>query len=118
MRRKKVEEITKPTRYYSTKQEESVSKTLSIRRTSNSGATLFDKGDLSSDNCLFECKTKTKPTNQITIKKEWLEKNKMESITMNKEHSILVFNYGEDEPNYYILDEITFRKLFKQLENK
>lgn len=121
IRRKKIyfeDEEKKPTRYYSTKQEKALASSLSIRRTKNSGATLFDKGDLSSSNCLIECKTKVTPSKQITIHKEWLEKNKAESISMNKDHAILAFNFGEGEPNYFIIDEQTFKQVFHEIENE
>ena len=39
-------EIKKPTRYYSTKQEKKVASTFNGRQTKNSGATPFDSGDV------------------------------------------------------------------------
>ena len=39
----------KPTRYYSKKQEDQVAKSLGGKTTKNSGATLFQKGDLTLD---------------------------------------------------------------------
>jgi hypothetical protein len=33
---------------------------------------------------LIECKTKTSPSNSISIKKEWIEKNKQEMVFMGK----------------------------------
>ena len=63
----------KPTRFYSKKQEDKVAKSLGGRRNLNSGATMFDKGDVSLDNWLLECKTKTTPSESISIKKEWIQ---------------------------------------------
>jgi hypothetical protein len=45
-----------PTRYYSKKQEESVAKATGGRRSKNSGATMFDKSDVSTDKFNLECK--------------------------------------------------------------
>jgi hypothetical protein len=45
---------------------------------------------------------------QISIKKEWLEKNSNEAIFMGKKYSALTFNFGPDEDNYYIIDEYLF----------
>ena len=110
---------SKPTRYYSTKQEKQVAKTLGGTRTKNSGATMFQKGDLTTDDWLIECKTKMSPSESMSIKKEWLEKNLKESLFMGKKYNALAFNFGPDESNYYIIDEQTFQCLVELLkENK
>ena len=111
--------ITKPTRYYSKKQENKIAKEVNGRRTANSGATAFQKGDVIADDFLIECKTTTINKASFSIKKEWLEKNEEEAFAMGKTHSALAFNFGEDEPNYYVLNEKQFkeyRELLK-LEN-
>ena len=107
----------KPTRYYSKKQETTVAKSLGGKTTKNSGATLFQKGDLTLDNWLIEAKTKTSHSESMSIKKEWLEKNLSESLFMGKKHNALVFNFGPDEPNYYIIDENLFKDLVYYLDN-
>lgn len=105
----------KPTRWYSSKQEKEVAKTLGGKCTSNSGATDFGgKGDILLDNFLLECKTKTTPSNSISIKKEWFEKNTREAVFMGKPYSALVFNFGPGGENYYIINE----ELFEILTNK
>ena len=110
---------SKPTRYYSTRQEKQVAKTLGGTRTKNSGATMFQKGDLTTDDWLIECKTKMSPSESMSIKKEWLEKNLKESLFMGKKYNALAFNFGPDESNYYIIDEQTFQCLVELLkENK
>lgn len=110
---------SKPTRYYSTKQEKQVAKTLGGTRTKNSGATMFQKGDLTTDDWLIECKTKMSSSESMSIKKEWLEKNLKESLFMGKKYNALAFNFGPDESNYYIIDEQTFQCLVELLkENK
>ena len=60
----------KPTRYYSSKQENKVSKTIGAKITKNSGATMFSKGDLLTDQWLLECKTQTRNKDSFTLKKE------------------------------------------------
>ncbi len=101
----------KPTRYFSSKQEKALAKKLKSTNAKvqpNSGATLFKKGDVVDDNWLFECKTTTKKRKSFSIKEEWFLKNSTEKVITQKEYSALVFSYGPDEPNYYVLDENTF----------
>jgi hypothetical protein len=57
---------------------------------------------------LLECKTKTSPSESISIKKEWLAKNESERVFMGKKYSAIAFNFGPDENNYYIIDEFLF----------
>lgn len=101
----------KPTRYYSNKQEKSVAKTLGGQQTPNSGATPWVKGDVTTDNWLIECKTRTSEVDSMSIKKEWLLKNLEEALFMGKMYNALCFNFGPGEPNYYIIDENTFKEL-------
>lgn len=105
----------KSTRYFSSKQEKQVAKAVGGRKTPNSGATNFVKGDVLTDEWLFECKTKTSPSKSITIQREWIEKNEEEAFAMGKEHSAVVFNFGDlhNPTNYYILSEIEFLQLLK-----
>lgn len=102
---------TKPTRYYSKRQEKQVAKELGGKTTPNSGATPFAKGDVTLDKCLVECKTKTTDSESISIKKEWLDKLNQESLFMGKEYFALIFNFGPSSNNYVILDENTFKEL-------
>ena len=103
--RRKIEGEEKPTRYYSTKQEKAVAKTLGGRRQPNSGATMFAKGDVVTNNWLIECKSKTQPSDSISIKKGWIEKNSSEALFLGKPFNALAFNFGPNEKNYYIIDE-------------
>lgn len=107
----------KPTRFYSSRQEKKVAKVVAGKQVSNSGATEFIKGDVTTDNILIECKTATTEKKSFSIKKEWLEKNKEEAFAMGKSYSVLAFNFGPDTDNYYILDEKTFKKIKEVLEN-
>lgn len=108
----------KPTRHYSDKQEKSVAKAVGGKQTSNSGATLFQKGDVLTSKFLLEAKTKTTPSDSISIKKEWFEKNTRESLLMGKPYSAVVFSYGPGEENHYIINEDLFIKLCEVLENE
>ena len=105
------------TRYFSNKQEKHVAKAVGGKQTANSGATMFSKGDVRLNDWLLECKTKTSPSQSISIKKEWLEKNEEEAFSMNKHHSALVFNFGDlhNAQNYYIINEQEFKR-FLELE--
>lgn len=120
--RHKEGEIT-PTRTFSNKQEKQVAKTLNAKQTPNSGATPWQKGDIlidghNQDSWLIECKTKTKSSESISIKKEWFEKNKQDAVFMGKKHSAIVFNFGPNEENHYIIDEYLFKELLDYLNNR
>jgi hypothetical protein len=115
MQRKHRDDKTLPTRHYSKHQENKVASKFNGNRTLNSGATPFSKGDVSLDNCLLECKTKTKSSESISKQKEWLEKNEKEALFMGKPYNALAFNFGPDEPNYYIIDENMFEILLSKL---
>lgn len=106
-----------PTRYYSDKQEKEVVKKLNGKQTKNSGATPFQKGDVVTDKFLIECKTKTSSSESISIKKEWLEKNKKEALFMGKPYSTVCFNFGPGELNYYIIDEYLFKEFLDYINN-
>ena len=112
-----------PTRTFSSNQEKQVAKTLNAKQTPNSGATAWQKGDIITNDSgeasfLIECKTKTKSSQSISIKKEWFEKNKQDAVFMGKKHSAIVFNFGPDEDNHYIIDEYLFKELLQHLEGK
>lgn len=102
--------MSKPNRFYSKKQEQKVADALGMKRTPNSGATLFAKGDVEGEEILIECKTLTKEQKQHTIKKEWIEKNEEEAFARGKELSALAFDFG-DGKQYYILSELDFINL-------
>lgn len=107
-----------PTRNYSSKQEKQIAKTLEGTCTSNSGATPWQKGDVLLDKWLLEAKTKTTSSNSVSIQKEWLLKNDKESLFMGKLYSALVFNFGPNEKNYYVIDEYLFQELVDYLNSK
>lgn len=108
-----------PTRYYSKRQENSIAKKFDGERVKNSGATPWSKGDINLDSgWLIEAKTHTTTRKSMTIQKEWLDKNQKESLFMGKPYNALAFNFGPDEPNYYIIDENLFELLVQELKNK
>ena len=97
----------KPTRFYSNKQEKAVANAISGKQVANSGATAFNKGDVTSNDWLIECKTKTSESKSISIKKDWLLKNSEEAFAMGKTYNALCFDFGDDS-RYYVVDEKTF----------
>ena len=107
----------KSTRYFSSRQEKKVAKALGGKQVANSGATMFSKGDIRTENWLIEAKTKTTESQSMSIKKEWLDKNAEEAFAMGKQYSALVFDFGCGE-NYYIVDEKTFIEMKNALEEK
>jgi hypothetical protein len=106
----------KPTRYFSKKQETSVAKAVGARVVANSGATPYDKGDVTDDKWLIECKTCVKDQESFSVKKGWFEKNLEESIYMKKAHTAVVFSFGPNSKNYYIVDELTFQRMKELLD--
>lgn len=107
--------MRRPTRFYSSKQEKSVAKSIGGKQVANSGATPFHKGDVVTSDWLIECKTTTTNKQSFSIKKEWLDKNKEEAFAMNKRHNALAFQFGEDEPNYYVISEKEFKNYLEIL---
>ena len=111
LKRENINIDNKPTRYFSSKQEKKVAKNLNGKVQKNSGATPYQKGDVSLEKYLIECKTKTTHSESINIKKEWLEKLDREALFMGKPNSALIFNFGLDEKNYVIISEDLFKEL-------
>ena len=107
----------RPTRFYSNKQEKHIAKAVNGKQVANSGATAFSKGDVRTDDWLFEAKTKTSESQSMSIKKEWLLKNKEEMFAMGKSYCALVFDFG-DGNNYYVLDEKTFLQMKERFDSE
>lgn len=106
------------TRKYSNKQEKTVAKATGGRKTLNSGATAFDKGDVKTENFLIECKTAMTEKQSMSIKKDWIDKLKEECFASNKPNWAVAFNFGgfNNKENFYIISEQLFNKL-QQLIN-
>jgi len=107
-----------PTRVRSKAQEDQIARATGGRRTPNSGATTWVKGDILTEKFLLEAKTKMTSSDSIKINKEWFEKNKQEMVFMGKPYSAIVFNFGPGEENHYIIDEYLFLELLEYLNNK
>ena len=105
----------KSTKYISSLQEKQVAKNLNANIVPGSGGGKWQKGDVSLDDWLLECKTSMSPKNSYSIKKDVINKIKKQSFEMQKENYALVFNFGPGEKNYVIIDENTFKYL---LENQ
>lgn len=103
----------RPTRFYSKKQENHIAKAVGGKRTANSGATPFSKGDVTTDDWLFEAKTCTTEKKSFSIKREWIDKNREEAFAMHKDYNALVIDFGDGE-QFYLLDEKTFLGLLKK----
>ena len=108
----------KATRYFSGKQERNIAKALNGKLVSNSGASDFVAGDVTTDLFLIEAKTCVENKKSFSIKKEWLEKNEEEKFEMGKSYSALAFNFGPDSENYYVINEKLFKLLNDLLEGE
>ena len=100
----------RPTRFFSSRQEKTVAKSLGGRPTANSGATRFGGGDVTTENVLLECKTCTKEQKSFTIKKEWITKNREEAFAMGKRYSALAIDFGNPSEQFYVVDENIFKE--------
>ena len=118
MRKVPLDNKNKPTRLYSNLQEAQVSKRIGGRRTPNSGATAFIKGDIQTKSFIIECKTCTEARESISIKKEWLDKLKKEMMANGKTNFALFFNFGGiySDENYVIIKEKDFLILKEYME--
>ena len=101
------------TRYYSERQEKRVAKKIGGKVVPNSGAATFVAGDVVLDDWLIECKTSVKERASAPIAKKWITKNVEEAFAMGKHHSAIAFNFGPDEPNYYVISEKEFQRLLE-----
>lgn len=108
------------TRYFSDTQEKSVCKALGAQQQSNSGAGRWRKGDCvhKDASMLIECKTVMTDKESVSIKKDWIEKNKQEKFTQRLSSSCIAFNFGPNQQNYYIIDEKLMRFLVDKLSEE
>lgn len=107
------------TRDVSKAQETRIAKALGGRRTANSGATKFSKGDIIiSKEWLIEAKTAMQPKKSFSIKQEWLNKMREEKYAMGKNHCALCFDFGDEKDRYYIVDENTFKMMVDLLREE
>ena len=54
----------------------------------------------------------------MSIKKDWVVKNRQEAVFMGKKYSAVAFNFGPGDENHYIIDEDLFLELVEYLKNK
>lgn len=108
------------TRYYSDLHEKSICKAIGCTQTPNSGAGRFSKGDCvhRGASLLVEAKTTMTEKNSVSIKKEWIEKNKEEAFQNRLCNSCICFNFGPNTKNYYVIDEGLMRYLVDKLEEE
>lgn len=106
------------TRYYSDKHEKSVCKAFNAIQQPNSGAGRWKKGDvvLEEASLLFECKCSMKPKTSVSIKKDWIDKNKQESFYNRLDNTVVCFNFEPNGDNYYVIDEKLMQVLCNALE--
>lgn len=104
------------TRAYSDKHEKSVCKALDAKQQPNSGAGLWRKGDVVQEDAsiLIECKCSMSPKKSVSIKKDWIDKNKKESFFNRLSNTAICINFEPNGDNYYVIDE----KLMKLLCDK
>ena len=107
------------TREISSKQEQYVANYMGGQITPNSGAGSSKKGDiLVGDKGIIECKTKMTESKGITIRKEWLDKLKKESLAMGRPNWSLVFDFGNQKEVYAIIPLSDLKILYDTLEEE
>ena len=108
------------TRYFSNLQETTVAKKTNSYKQVNSGATNFSKFDVLNKEASLgiECKTCMTNKNSFSIKKDWIIKNKKEAFDMRLSNTAIAFNFGPNEPNYYIIDERLMTFLIEKLKEE
>ena len=103
------------TRAKSSQQEKRIAKAMGGKQVIGSGSTPFLKGDVVAGKLFIEAKTKMVPSQQITVKKEWLEKAKEQSLAMRKEDYAIAVSFG-DPKEYYLIEDTLMADLFKSRE--
>ncbi len=106
------------TRYYSDMHEKSVCKALNAQQQSNSGAGLFEKGDVINKiaSLLIECKTSMSDKDSFSIKKEWIIKNNKEARDMRLDNNCISFRFSPTGDNYYVINEKLMEFLVSKLQ--
>lgn len=106
------------TRHYSDIQEKHVAKALCGMKVANSGAGKFKKGDVvvPGAKLLVECKTSMSKKQSFSIKEDWIIKNSIEAFENRLDSHCVCFNFGPNEPNYYVINETLMSFLCLKLE--
>lgn len=100
------------TRAKSSQQEKRIAKAMGGRQVIGSGSTPFLKGDVIVDQLFIEAKTKMEPSQQITVKKVWLEKAKEQALSTRKRDYAVAISFG-DPKEYYLIEDTLMEELFK-----
>lgn len=103
------------TRAKSSQQEKRIAKSMGGKQVIGSGSTPFLKGDVVAGKLFIEAKTKMVPSQQITVKKAWVDKAKEQSLAMRKEDYTIAISFG-DPKEYYIIEDTLMEDLFKSRE--
>lgn len=103
------------TRAKSSQQEKRIAKAMGGKQVIGSGSTPFLKGDVIVDQLFIEAKTKMEPSQQITVKKAWIDKAKEQSLAMRKRDYAVAISFG-DPKEYYIIEDTLMEELFKSRE--
>lgn len=103
------------TRAKSSQQEKRIAKAMGGRQVIGSGSTPFLKGDVIAGKLFIEAKTKMEPSKSISVKKEWLEKAKDQSVAMRKEDCAVAISFGNPK-EYYIIEDTLMEDLYKSRE--
>lgn len=103
------------TRAKSSQQEKRIAKAMGGKQVIGSGSTPFLKGDVIVDQLFIEAKTKMVPSQQITVKKAWIDKAKEQSLAMRKEDYAIAISFG-DNKEYYLIEDTLMVDLFKSRE--
>lgn len=105
------------TRYYSDIQESRVANLLGGKKVANSGACLFSNSDVIIPGIMaIECKTKTKESKSINLKKEWLDTNEYERVSNKLPYGSLAISFTpEADENYFVINEDAMKKFIELL---
>lgn len=108
------------TRTYSEAHENSVCKALNATRQPNSGASKFRKGDVvhKEASMLIECKCVMSEKASVSIKKDWITKNREEKFTQRLSNSCICFNFEPNGENFYVIDQKLMRYLVEKLSEE
>lgn len=103
------------TRAKSSQQEKRIAKAMGGKQVIGSGSTPFLKGDVIVDQLFIEAKTKMAPSQQITVKKAWIDKAKEQALSTRKRDYAIALSFG-DPKEYYLIEDTLMGELFKSRE--
>lgn len=105
------------TRTFSDAHEKSICKALGGRQNSNSGAGHFAKGDvvIPTASLLVEAKCCMSEKKSVSVKKEWIDKNKDEGFATGLYNQAVCINFQPNGDNYYVINERLMKFLVEKL---